>query len=227
VRFAYQQTLDNLSQAHYGLVQAEQGGLQPSPLLATASHLKTFRPAVVAGNFRMEQLSFVLDRLSSTPAPAALSFQNLLSLHELLISSDKEEDRRYVADAVYALFLMKTGQYASPVVAATRANPRQSQLKRQGYKKARKPYTTERKIKKIFQEQHQELYKLFCAQQIPVAKLLEWYEERYELLPGDRELVNFRVRFYKTFHHALEHSPVFYRGFESERGYWKVSSLGA
>ena len=206
--------------------QADQRGRQPSPLLATASHLKTFRPAVVAGNFRMEQLSFVLNRLSSTPAPAVLSSQNLLSLHELLISPDKEEDRRYVADAVYALFLMKAVQYASPVVAAT-SQPTTITTKKTRLQKARKPYTTERKIKKIFQEQHQELYKLFRAQQIPVAKLLEWYEERYELLPGDRELVNFRVRFYKTFHHALEHSPVFYRGFESERGYWKVSSLGA
>jgi hypothetical protein len=46
VRFAYQQTLDNLSQAHYGLVQAEQGGLQPSPLLALGQLTSHGQPQV-------------------------------------------------------------------------------------------------------------------------------------------------------------------------------------
>jgi hypothetical protein len=173
----------------------------------------------------MEQLSFVLDRLSSTPAPVVLSSQNLLSLHELLISPDKEEDRRYVADAVYALFLMKAGQHALPVVVAT-SHPSPPAIKKTRLQKAIKPYTKARKVIKIFQERHQELCELFGGQQVSVTELRQWYEERYDLLPGDMDAFNNSRKFYRTFYYALENSPVFYKSPQSERGEWVVSAVG-
>jgi len=173
----------------------------------------------------MEQLSFVLDRLISTPAPVVLSSQNLLSLHELLISPDKEEDRRYVADAVYALFLMKAWQCAAPVVAAP-SLPSPPAIKKTRLQRATKPYTMARKVKKIFQKHHQELYELFGDRQVSMTELRQWYEERYDLLPGDMDAFNNNRRFYRTFHYALQHSPVFYRSSQSERGEWAISTAG-
>lgn len=173
----------------------------------------------------MEQLSFVLDRLSSTPAPAVLSSQNLLSLHELLISPDKEDDRRYVADAVYALFLMKAGQCA-PLAVAAPCHPIPPTIKKIRLQKTKKPYTTLRQVKTIFQEHHRELYRLSGGHEISCAELRRWYEERYFLFPEDRKHVNSRIRFHKTFYRALETSPIFCRSLQSERGDWVVSTAG-